>query len=64
MPAGLVQKLNAEFIRASHDTDLIKRLGENGTLIATSTPDEMRALMVEEVAAMDGLVQTLNLRQP
>jgi hypothetical protein len=33
-------------------------------LIATSTSDEMRTLMVEEVATMEGLVKTLGLRQP
>ena len=50
-------------IKASRDPELQKRLTENGTPIATSTPEEMRALMVEEVAAMDGLVKTLGLRQ-
>jgi tripartite-type tricarboxylate transporter receptor subunit TctC len=64
MPAPLVHRLNEEFVRASRDPDLIRRLAENGTLIATSTPDEMRGLMVEEVATMETLVKTLNLRQP
>src|SRR3977135_2368453 len=45
MPAPLVHRLNEEFVRASRDPDLIRRLAENGTLIATSTPDEMRGLM-------------------
>jgi tripartite-type tricarboxylate transporter receptor subunit TctC len=63
MPSALVHKLNEEFARASRDDDLIKRLAENGTLIATSTPEEMRGLMVDEVASMDPLVKTLNLRQ-
>ena len=44
-------------------SELQKRLAENGTLIATSTSDEMRTLMVEEVATMEGLVKTLGLRQ-
>jgi tripartite-type tricarboxylate transporter receptor subunit TctC len=64
MPASLVHRLNEEFVRASRDPDLIRRLTENGTLIATSTPDQMRGLMVEEVATMETLVKTLNLRQP
>jgi tripartite-type tricarboxylate transporter receptor subunit TctC len=59
-----VQKLNAEFVKASRDGELVKRLAENGTLIATSTPEEMRGLMIDEVATMDTLVKTLNLRQP
>jgi tripartite-type tricarboxylate transporter receptor subunit TctC len=64
MPPALVQKLNAEFVKASRDSELVKRLAENGTLIAISTPEEMRGLMVDEVATMDTLVKTLNLRQP
>ena len=62
-PPAIVQKLREEFVKASRDPELQKRLAENGTLIATSTSEEMRALMVEEVAAMDGLVKTLGLRQ-
>jgi len=65
-PAGtsspVVQKLNAEFIKASRDGELVRRLAENGTPIVTSTPDEMRALMVEETAAMESLVKTLGIR--
>jgi tripartite-type tricarboxylate transporter receptor subunit TctC len=61
-PAAIVEKLRAEFVNASQDPELQKRLAENGTLIATSTSDEMRSLMVEEVAAMEMLVKTLGLR--
>jgi tripartite-type tricarboxylate transporter receptor subunit TctC len=62
-PPAMVAKLREEFVRASRDPELEKRLAENGTLIATSTSEEMRAMMVEEVASMDTLVKTLNLRQ-
>jgi len=62
-PPQIVQRLREEFVKASVDPELQKRLAENGTLIATSTSAEMRALMVEEVATMDVLVKTLNLRQ-
>ena len=63
MPPALVARLREEFVKASRDGELQKRLAENGTLIVTSTSDEMQALMVAEVAAMDMLVKTLNLRQ-
>jgi tripartite-type tricarboxylate transporter receptor subunit TctC len=66
-PAGtspaIVAKLREEFVKASRDPELEKRLAENGTLIATSTSEEMRAMMVAEVATMETLVKTLNLRQ-
>jgi tripartite-type tricarboxylate transporter receptor subunit TctC len=64
MSPALVERLNGEFGRAARDGELNRRLSENGTLVATSTPAEMRALMVEEVATMETLVKTLNLRQP
>src|SRR5262245_3661597 len=61
-PAAVVHKLNAEFIKASRDSEIVRRLAENGTPIVTSTPDEMRALMVEETTAMEALVKTLGIR--
>ena len=63
MPGELVAKLRAEFIKASADPELQRRLAENGTPIATSTPEEMRALMAEETEAMAELVKTLGIRQ-
>jgi tripartite-type tricarboxylate transporter receptor subunit TctC len=62
-PPAIVTKLREEFVKASRDPELEKRLAENGTLIATSTSEEMRAMMVAEVATMETLVKTLNLRQ-
>jgi tripartite-type tricarboxylate transporter receptor subunit TctC len=63
-PPAVVQRLREEFIMASRDPELQKRLAENGTLIATSTSEDMRAMMAAEVATMETLVQTLGLRQP
>jgi tripartite-type tricarboxylate transporter receptor subunit TctC len=62
-PPAIVQKLREEFIKASRDPELQKRLAENGTLIATSTSEDMQAMMIAEVATMETLVKTLNLRQ-
>jgi len=62
-PPAVMHKLREEFVKASIDPELQRRLAENGTLIVTSTSEAMRDLMVEEVATMDVLVKTLNLRQ-
>jgi tripartite-type tricarboxylate transporter receptor subunit TctC len=62
-PPAVVRRLREEFVKASRDPELQKRLADNGTLIATSTSEEMRAMMVEEVTAMEGLVKTLGIRQ-
>ncbi len=60
-PAAVVQKLNAEFEKASREPDLVRRLTENGTLIATSTPERMAVLIAEEVKNLGALVKTLGL---
>lgn len=60
-PDAVVRKLNAEFVKASREPDLVRRLTENGTLIATSTPERMAALIAEEVKTLGELVRTLGL---
>jgi tripartite-type tricarboxylate transporter receptor subunit TctC len=58
-----VQKLRDEFIKASRDPQLQRRLTENGTLINTSTPEQMAKLLAEEVDSTNQLVKSLGLRQ-
>jgi tripartite-type tricarboxylate transporter receptor subunit TctC len=62
-PPAVVQRLREEFVMASRDPGLQRRLADNGTLIATSTSEEMRTMMVEEVATMEALVRTLGIHQ-
>ena len=62
MSPALIQRLNAEIVRASRDQGLIKRLTDNGTLIATSTPQEMDAMLREEVKNTGELVKALGLQ--
>ncbi len=62
-PANMVQKLRDEFIKASRDPELKRRLLDNGTLIHTSTSEEMAKLLAEEVESTNQLVKSLGLRQ-
>jgi tripartite-type tricarboxylate transporter receptor subunit TctC len=62
-PAAIVAQLNAEFIKASRDPEVIKRIDAAGAQIATSTPAEMTRLVAEEVASMAALVTALGLRR-
>jgi tripartite-type tricarboxylate transporter receptor subunit TctC len=62
-PDEIVQKLRGEFIKASRDPELQRRLTENGTLINTSTPEQMAKLLAEEVESTNQLVTSLHLRQ-
>ncbi|HET7252366.1 MAG TPA: tripartite tricarboxylate transporter substrate binding protein [Xanthobacteraceae bacterium] len=61
-PNGVVEKLNAEFVKASRDPELIKRLTANGAAVTTSTPKEMSALLADEVEKTGELVRSLGLR--
>lgn len=62
-PANVVAKLHDEFIKASHDPALIKRLADNGTPLHTSSPEEMGQLLAAEVHNTAKLVKDLGLKQ-
>jgi tripartite-type tricarboxylate transporter receptor subunit TctC len=64
MPPALVNRVRDIFIQASKDPELQRRLGENGTPIASSTPEQMGRAMQQEWDTMQVLARTLNLRQP
>jgi tripartite-type tricarboxylate transporter receptor subunit TctC len=61
-PGNIVQRLRNEFISASRDPELQRRLIENGTLINTSTPERMAELLAEEVESTNRLVKSLGLQ--
>src|SRR5450759_4722097 len=61
-PAPLVQRIHDEFMKASQDAELTRRARENGALIVTTTPAQLRELMVLEAADTGGLVRQLGLR--
>jgi tripartite-type tricarboxylate transporter receptor subunit TctC len=56
-----VQKLQEAFTTAARDPDLKRRVEENGLTVVTSTPEEMRRLLVKEVADISQLVHALGL---
>lgn len=62
-PPAIVKRLNEEFIKASTDPELIKKIDGSGAQVATSTPEQMAKLVAEEVASMTALVSALGLRK-
>lgn len=62
MPGAVTARLNAEFLKAARDPAVIKRMTDGGTLIATSSPQEMGTMMREEAKSMAELVQALGLQ--
>ena len=62
-PTAVVQQLNTEFLKASPDQEVMKKIDASGAQVATSTPDVMARLVVEEVSSMTALVTALGLRK-
>ena len=62
-PPAIVKKLNEEFVKASRDPAVVRRLTENGTPIETTTPEQMSKRMAEEWERMVALVKDLDLKQ-
>ena len=61
--AGTVtERLNAEVQKAARDETVIKKLTDNGTLIATSSSQEMGVLMRNEAKEMAVLIKELGLQ--
>ena len=63
MVPALVNRIREAFIQASKDPELQRRLNENGTPIASSTPEAMGRAMMQEWETMQEVAKTLNLRQ-
>lgn len=62
-PAAVVKQLNAAFVKAARDPDVIRQIEASGAQVATSTPDEMARLVKNEVAAMAPLISALGLKK-
>jgi tripartite-type tricarboxylate transporter receptor subunit TctC len=62
MPDAIVARINAEIGKAARDESVIRRLTEGGTLIATTTPQQMAAMIRDEVKNTGALVKALGLQ--
>ena len=61
-PARLIGKIHDHFAKASQDAELTRRARENGAVIVTTTPAQMREMMKLEMESTGGLVRQLGLR--
>jgi tripartite-type tricarboxylate transporter receptor subunit TctC len=63
-PPAIVQRINDEFVKAGKDSDVMRRLNATGMVIRTTTPAQMRDMMIAESEKVESLVKRLNLKQP
>ena len=62
VPRAIIDKVNADVIRALTTPDVITRLGEVGVQAITSTPEQFGQFMASEAARWGRLVKEANLR--
>lgn len=56
-PAALINRLNAEFVRAAKSPDILTKLEDDGTIIIASTPETFRQRIATESARWRKLAQ-------
>jgi tripartite-type tricarboxylate transporter receptor subunit TctC len=57
MPAPIVKKLHAEFVKAAHSEAVTHMLVSQATEVFTSTPEEFRALMAHDIVRLGKVVR-------
>ena len=66
MPAGtprpIVQKFNADLVRALQDADVKKRFADLGVDAVSSTPEQFAAFIKDEMAKYAKLIKEANIK--
>jgi tripartite-type tricarboxylate transporter receptor subunit TctC len=62
MPAPIVKKLHAEFVKAAHSEAVTHMLVSQATEVFTSTPEEFRALMARDIVRLGKVVRESGAR--
>ncbi len=61
-PAAIINRIHAEVVSAMRDPDVRSRIQEMGVDLVVSTPDELRALIAQEIPRMAGILQRAGIR--
>jgi len=61
-PAAIVQRLNAEIVKAMRTPEMERIVAEQGSRVVTNTPEEFAAFVRRERAELGALVRELNIR--
>jgi tripartite-type tricarboxylate transporter receptor subunit TctC len=62
MPQPVVQRLNADFVKALQQPELRQRLASQGAEPLTSTPDEFAAYLRSEIAKWAKVVKDSGMK--
>ncbi len=61
-PPALVNRINAELVKVARSPDITRTIEADGGLLVASTPDQLRQLIVREIALYKRLVQELGIK--
>jgi tripartite-type tricarboxylate transporter receptor subunit TctC len=61
-PRPVIQKLNAEFVKALRSPDIVKRLADIGVEVVANTPEEFAAMIKSEAALWGEVVKVSGAR--
>ena len=62
VPAAIINKLGAEFVKVSRSPDVIERFADDGTVLMNSTPVETRQYITAEINRWRRLVKEYDIR--
>lgn len=62
IPAPLVSRINAEFVKVAKSPDIIKAIESDGGVPIASTPEQLRQMIVREISLYKKLVQEIGIK--
>ncbi|MBL6652650.1 MAG: tripartite tricarboxylate transporter substrate binding protein [Reyranella sp.] len=62
MPPALVEKLQAEVVKASRSPDVLEKFADLGIVVTASTPDELTGYMKAETAKWARIIRAANIK--
>ncbi len=62
-PPAIVQRIRDEFVKAGNDSEVMRKLNATGMVVRTTTPAQMRDMMIAEQEKVEALVLRLGLKQ-
>jgi tripartite-type tricarboxylate transporter receptor subunit TctC len=62
MPMAGVNRLHRELVAILGSAEIVDKLAAQGVEVSTSTPDEFRAFLGQEVRKLDALVKTAGIK--
>jgi tripartite-type tricarboxylate transporter receptor subunit TctC len=60
-PPDIIAKLNSEFVRASHDEELVRRLDQQGIEAKTGTPEDFAKLMAVDAEKIGKTIKAVGV---